>query len=50
MEAELALPMLKEPQNVLKTGLGHSLASEASAPHPVQAFQATVSPPVQAST
>lgn len=38
-----SIPHLKEPVDVLREG-PTSLAVEASAPHPVQAFQASVRP------
>ena len=39
-----SIPHLKEPVDVLREG-PKSLATDAQAPHPVQAFQATVSHP-----
>ena len=42
-EMEMNLPMLREPVDTLRSGLGKALATEAAAPHPVQAFQVTVS-------
>jgi hypothetical protein len=42
-EMDLALPMLKEPVDQMREGLkAGGFQSEAAAPHPVQAFQATV--------
>ena len=43
MEMELTLPIFKEPIQPLHQGLNRKLATEAAAPHPVQAFQVTVS-------
>ncbi len=41
-ELDLALPVLKEPVDQMREGLkAGGFQSEASAPHPVQAFQAT---------
>jgi hypothetical protein len=43
MELDLALPVLKEPVDTLRQGLrAGGFRAEAAAPHPVQAFQATV--------
>ncbi len=43
MELDLALPVLKEPVDTLREGLrAGGFRAEAAAPHPVQAFQATV--------
>lgn len=43
MELDLALPVLKEPVDTLREGLrAGGFSAEAAAPHPVQAFQATV--------
>lgn len=42
-EMDLALPVLKEPVDQMREGLkAGGFQSEATAPHPVQAFQATV--------
>lgn len=42
MEPDPCLPVLREPVDVLREGF-KSLAIEAAAPHPIQAFQTVVS-------
>lgn len=42
MDMDACLPVIREPVDALRDGF-KSLAIEAAAPHPVQAFQSMVS-------